>query len=393
MKLSSRNFIPITGALVISLFAFIACEDGGIVGSSFVPTNPSLEIDTVHINPITVENLITYSGGKTFVAAGRFEDPLFGTYEAIGLLSPSLISIVDTTTEGMEYGFVLRTTATYGDSISSGIFDVYEIKERWRSNEWKSDSQPVLADTPITRFEFSESDSVFVPLPEEWANRYRSYYDIDINSRDSTYVNEMFGFAFVPVSGNKISYINTTFSYFLGVRPDTTNISGTIRQRATSYSIAEPPTVSPGNSVILMNDFSQTGKLEFRIDNSVTNAEVISRVELVLYEDIERLNGTIAFGQTRFNNNLIRFFELDENEKQFYVTKEPSLNAIRSASDGTYRINLTGLANLALADGGRTFTYYLTADLDNGIIRPNLFVNSNSGSRSPKLIITKINQN
>jgi hypothetical protein len=142
-----------------------------------------------------------------------------------------------------------------------------------------------------------------------------------------------------------------------------------------------------------MNDFSKTGKMQFTIDNSVTQSEIISRVELVLYEDIERLNGTIAFGQTRFNNNIIRLFELDENEKQFYVTKDASLNAIRRASDGTYRINITGLANLALSDGGRTFTYYLTSDQDNGIIRPNLLVNSNSGARSPKLIITKISEN
>jgi hypothetical protein len=381
------------GALAISFFAFIACEDSGIVGSSFVPTNPTLVVDTVEIGPITVESLVTYSGGKTFVAAGRFEDPLFGTYEAIGLMSPSLISIVDTTTVGIQYGFVLRPTATYGDSISTAVFDVYEIKERWRSNEWKADSQPVLADNPITRFEITEGDSVFVPLPQEWANRYRSFYDININSRDSAYVNQMFGFAFVPVSGNKISYINTTFSYFLAVRPDTTNISGTIRQRASSYRITEPPSVSPGNSIQLMNDFSKTGKMQFTIDNSVTQSEIISRVELVLYEDIERLNGTIAFGQTRFNNNIIRLFELDENEKQFYVTKDASLNAIRRASDGTYRINITGLANLALSDGGRTFTYYLTSDQDNGIIRPNLLVNSNSGARSPKLIITKISEN
>lgn len=393
MKRTSRNFFPIAGALVISLFAFLACEDSGIVGSSFVPTSPSLVVDTVEIGSISVVNLVTYSGGKTLVAAGRFEDPLFGTYEAIGLLTPSLISVVDTTTEGMIYGFVLRPTATYGDSVSTAVFDVYEIKERWRSNEWKSDSQPVLADTPITRFEITEGDSVFVPLPEEWANRYRSYYNININSRDSAYVSEMFGFAFVPVSGNKISYINTTLSYFLGLNPDTTNISGNIRQRASSYRIVEPPTIDPGNNVLLMNDFSSTGKIEFTIDTLITRSEIISKVELVLYEDIERLNGSLGFGQTRFNNNIIRFFELDESEKQFYVTKEPSLNATRSATDGAYRINLTGLANLALSDGGRTFTYYLTSDQDNGIIRPNLLVNSNSGARSPKLIITKINDN
>lgn len=368
------------------------CEDNGIVGSTFLPTNPALTVDTVATLSLETEQLVSYAGNKGFVALGRYEDALFGTYEAVAMLTPSLLSSPDTLLPDYRYGFVLRPVETYGDSMSTTVFDVYEIQQRWRAQEWRMDDQPVLGAQPITRFEIGNTDSLFVEMPQEWVNRYLSYYAIDSGLRDSAYVANEFGLAFVPVSGNKISYLSAIDNAFIVERPDTNNVSTTIRQRASNYKLVEPAQSSDGG-VIINNDFTQVGKFSFYIDEDVVGAKIVSRAELVFYEDTQLLNSTLPVGHTRYADGLIRVFDLEESEKEFYVTKDPITAAVIDSTDGSYRFNITNLVNGSIAEGGRQFTYYMVMDADNGIIRPNLILNSSSGLKSPRIIVTRVEAN
>lgn len=392
MKRFNRNLIPVWGALVITLATISACEDSGIVGTSFIPANPDLQIDTVQTLSITTEPLVSYAGAKNFVAAGRFQDQLFGTYEAVAMLTPGFTPVADSIADEVTFGFILRPTQTYGDTNSIAVFDIYEIQERWRAQEWRMDDSPVLGTAPIARFEIGETDSLFVPLPDSWKQRYLTYNEIDAASRDSAYVQNEFGFAFVPVSGNKISYINFSESSFIGERPDTTNLLGIIRQRASNYRLIEESTVPVDNAVKIMNDFTRTGKISFTINEQVVGSKFVSRAELVLYEDKQLLTSSLGTGQTRFSNNIIRLFELAPDEKEYYVTKDASISAVVN-DQGAYVMNITGLVNLALSEGGKEFDFYIVSDQDNGIIRPNYLLNENSGLRAPQIIVTKIQAN
>jgi hypothetical protein len=365
------------------------CEDNGIVGSTFLPSNPEIQVDTVATLSIETEDLVSYAGNKSFIAMGRYEDALFGTYEAVAMMTPRLITSEDSLFGEYKYGFVLRPTETYGDTLSTTVFDVYEIQQRWRAQEWKMDDMPVLGSTPITRFELGLTDSLFVEMPQSWADKYRNYYAVEAGLRDSAYVEAEFGLAFVPVSGNKISYLNASETIFTVERPDTNNLSTSLRQRASNYRLVEPPQpVEDG--IILMNDFTNTGRFSVEINEDVVGAKIVSRAELVMFQDQARLNTTLPIGHTRFSNNLIRVFELDESEKEFYVTKDPLTSAVPDSVNGSYIMNITNLVNAAIATGGRTFNFYVTTDADIGIIRPNLILNSNAGLKAPRIIITKV---
>jgi len=392
LKRSFRNLIPVWGAVVITLSVLVGCEDGGVVGSAFLPSNPSLRVDTISTLTISTEPLVAYAGNKGFVAMGRYEDALFGTFEAVAMLTPGLISTLDTLTNEYRYGIVLRPTQTYGDTMSTTVFDVYEIQKRWRAQEWRMDDRPVLGSTPITRFELGYTDSLFVELPSSWVERYLSYYQIDATLRDSAYVNSEFGFAFVPVSGNKISYLNSNDNLFLVERADTTNLFSGIRQRASNYNQTAPG-VETDHALVIMNDFTKTGTFSFHIDEQVVGAKVVSRAELVFYEDRARLAATLPIGHTRFSNQIIQIFELADDEKEYYITKDPITSVLSSADDGSYRVNITNLVNASIADGGRSFNYYMITDVDNGIIRPNLIMNQNAGLRAPRIIITRVEAN
>ena len=392
MKRFNRNLIPVWGALVITLATITACEDSGIVGTSFIPANPDLQIDTVQTLSITTEPLVSYAGAKLFVAAGRYQDQLFGTYEAVAMLTPGFTPVADSIADDVTFGFILRPTQTYGDTNSTTTFDIYEIQERWRSQEWRMNDTPVLGSAPIASFEIGLTDSLFVPLPDSWKQRYLTYNQLDAADRDSAYIQNEFGFAFVPVSGNKISYINFSESTFTGVRPDTTDLLGIIRQRASNYRLVEESAITVENGIKIMNDFTSTGKISFRIDEQSVGAKFVSRAELVFYENKELLQSSLGTGQTRFSNQIIRLFDLAADEKEYYVTKDATISAVVN-DFGAYKMNITGLVNAALAEGGRDFTYYIVSDQDNGIIRPNYLLNENSGLRAPKIIVTKIQAN
>ena len=392
MKRFNRNLIPIWGALVITLATITACEDGGIVGSSFIPANPDLQIDTVQTLSITTEPLVSYAGAKIFVAAGRYQDPLFGTYEAVAMMTPGFTPVADSIADEVTFGFTLRPTQTYGDTNSTTVFDIYEIQERWRAQEWRMDDTPVLGSAPIASFEIGDTDSLFVPLPDSWKQRYLTYNQLEAADRDSAYTQNEFGFAFVPVSGNKISYINFSESIFSGVRADTTELLGVIRQRASNYRLVEESSITVENGVKIMNDFTKTGKISFEINEQIVGAKFVSRAELVFYEDKQLLQSSLGIGQTRFSNQIIRLFDLAPDEKQYYITKDATISAIVS-DEGAYRMNITALVNSALAEGGKEYTFYIVSDQDNGIIRPNYLLNENSGLRAPKIIVTKIQAN
>lgn len=347
---------------------------------------------------IQTEPLVTFSGSKVFAGTGTYADLLFGTYEATALLNPAMLASTIKIEDDAEFGLVLRRGGFTGDSTVTNKYHVFEIDRRWRANEWKADSVASMSLNPLMSFEIANEDSVFLPLPADWSDRYKNFYELESNRVDE-YNQNMFGFAIVHESGNRIDYFNSNDTYLYIKNPDVQGEDPSvpqraqIRQRATSYRLIEaPPTPLPANRIEVRNDFSSTGRLSFTVDPDDFPERSISRAEIVIHEDVNMLNASLRPGETRFSNNVIRVFQLDEAEKDFYITKDAIINAQRSA-DGRYRINLTSLFNNALREGGREVNLYFISDQDNGIIRPGLFVNQSDTDRFPQLIITKINPN
>lgn len=390
MNTFNRSLLPIFGILAITLIA--GCEESGVVGSSFNPTEPNISVETIAVGQITTVPLISFSGSKANISVGAFDDPLFGTFQAIGLLRPILITRIDSISPTTPFSMKLAITGTYGDTTSAKVveYSVYEIVERWRPNEWKADSQPVLSASPIASFNISDEDTVTFSLPQEWVERYLSVYYLSPDERDTTYSQSIFGFAIVPQNSGKISQINLGASSMNIAITDTTSRTASIGSRATSYTRTGVTNI-PASSIEIMNDFSKTGNIRVQLDESIVGSKIITRAELVLYEDTDALDATLGFGEWRHNNNLIRLYQLTDDDKEFYITKDPFTSAIRNDIDGSYRINLTNTVSNIIVRGGDELSVYIVSDSDNGIIRPNLFVNDPNSPRAPKIIVTRIN--
>lgn len=393
MNLTASRQLLILSALIFVTITITGCDDSGVVGSTFRNVEPSISVDAVSVGTISVENLLTYSGGKSFVNAGRYNDDLFGYIESTALIKPTLLGRTDSIPAGSEFYLRLVVNGIYGDTTSAvqADFDLYEVTQRWRQNEWYPDSQPVLADNPLTSFSVLTRDTVRVPLPNEWIEKYLEFYYNVGEARDSAYVNGSFGFAIVPQNEAKIAVFNTNQANMIVMYPDSTQRTAGITQRASSYSIDRTNVTIPATSTYLMNDFSETGRLSFFVDESVTKSKIISRAELVIYEDTDLLNATLGQNEVRYNNNLLRFYDLTDDDKNYIIFKDPVTGAARTESDGSYRVNVTNQVSEKVISGGGELTLYLVTDLDSGILRPNLLVSDPNSPRAPKLIITTIN--
>ncbi|MCH8524463.1 MAG: hypothetical protein LAT52_07920 [Balneolales bacterium] len=391
-----QHLLPIAGALLISFSILTACEESGIVGSSFVSTDPGLVIDTVLIAPIDTEPLVTFSGSKTLVAAGSFNDPLFGPLTATALLNPDLYTGTVTVDPGAQFTLVLIRDQITGDTTEVSTYELYEITRRWRANEWKADSVAQKALSTSRVFNTAAEDTIRIPLPLAWANNYRRILALEPADRLDVYRDEVFGFAIVHSSGNRVEYFNSNTSFLEIQNPQQQGdenppapIAVSMFQRATSYSVDLPVPAAEDNRVLVMNDFSKTGRITIQLSPDDYPINNISRAEVVLHEDFEQLQTSLRVNERRYSTGQIRIFELSEDEKAFYITKSP-LTTIQRDLEGRYRIALTSFINNAVRDGREEITLYFTSDQDNGIIRPNMFINAGDPERAPKLIITTL---
>jgi hypothetical protein len=394
-----HNLLPVAGALLISLSILTACEESGIVGSSFVTTDPTLSIDTLLLGPIETEPLVSFAGSKTLVSAGSFNDQLFGRLTSTALLNPNLYTGVTAVDPAAQLTLVLVRDQITGDTTQTSTYELFEITRRWRANEWKADSVAQKSLTPLLVFDTSSNDTIRIPLPLGWSNNYKRIVGLDAADRVDVYRDEVFGFAVVHNNGNRVEYFNTNTSFLEIQNPQQQGdeeapvpIAVNMFQRATSYSVDLPIPDAADNRVIVMNDFSQTARLTIRLAEDEYPLNNISRAEVVLHEDFEQLQSSLQVNERRYSTGQILIFEIEEDEKEFYITKAP-LTTIQRDLEGRYRIALTAFINNAVRQGREEITLYFVSDQDNGIIRPNMFINAGDPDRAPKLIITTLNPN
>lgn len=391
-----QNSFPPLGALLLSLVLLSACEESGIVGSSFVSTDPSLQSDTLSLPSIESEQLVTFSGNKANLAAGIFDDALFGQMTATALLNPGIYLGSDSVSADASFNLVLQRSQINGDTLSTNTYALYELTRRWSGNVWKSDSIPPVAPVPLLTFETSSADSISIPLPASWSDRYRSFLDSTSTNRQEAYRDEMFGFAIVPVSGGRIEYFPVT-DVFLNIQnpaeqgeDDPAPITTGLLQRAISYTTTFPAELESDTRLLVMNDFSSTAKLTIRLNPDDLPEGLISRAEVVLYDDASQLESSLRPNEVRYRSGAIRLFEIEDDQKEFYITNNP-ISLIQRDEDGRYRIGLTSYLNAAIRDGEEEVVLYFTSDDDNGVISPNLFINATDPEKAPKLVITTIN--
>jgi hypothetical protein len=393
---STSRFSHLTFVLVLvgSLLTLTHCDNPGSVGRSFGPKDPSLKLDTIRVTGMTTTTLKAFSGGLQFMSVGTYRSDVFGTYEAIGLIQPILISELDILNSDADMSLRLQFAGITGDTNAVSTFEVYEITRRWRSTTWTLDSLPQLDATFLTTFSVRAEDSVDVSLPPSFRNKYLDYQRDGERNRDSTYLENVFGFAIRGVDNNKIVAVNVAASGMFITQNDTTLNNKFVIFRQSANSLVHTPStmVLPSDVTRIESNFSQVGKLDLVLSESLIGARFPQRVELVLYEDTLTLAANTPPGHVWMDQFQVPIYLLEDYETNLAIFNNPNIFVTR-LRDGSFRSNLTSFYNSVITQGGQPGEMYFLSHRFNGIIRPRLFFNTSSARRSPALITTTFVEN
>ncbi len=370
------------------------CDNPGSVGRSFGPRDASLHIDTIPVPGMTTATLKAYSGNLQFASAGTYQNPLFGTYQAIGLLQPVLLPQTDSIGANASFTLRLKLGGITGDTTAVSTFELVEITRRWRATTWTLDSIPQVEATYLSTFTVTNKDSVDIDIPPSWKNRYLAYQRSKSANRDTLYLNGLYGFAIRGVGSDKIIAINVGTSVMRVVQNDSTltNKAAIFRQSANSVAHTPSAMVLPNDVTIIGSDFRRAGKFNLVFSESFIGAKLPNRVELAMIEDSLTMKANTPPGHVWMDQFQVPVYILEDFEITLAIFNAPTLFVNRNPN-GTYRSNLTTFYNGVLRSGGQTGSLYFLSHRFNGIIRPRLFYNTNSTNNRPRVIVTTFREN
>lgn len=435
-------YTRITGLFVVSLITLgiiSSCsDDNNIVGSTFIPSDRNIIVDTLDITNLTIEELVTFTGNLTYFSAGKYQDQVYGEVKSTSFLAPgiSTLSPADSMEAGAEVYLVLEPFNFYGDTTSTAVFDLHYITERWRPNDANVNSQFSTDPVSIGSIEITaETDSVLFQLPQQWADNFRGFFNETENPIENLRANE-FGFALVPRDDNNVivgfrteSLQQDTLgnSFYSGSRLFVVNPEGSddddngddngngngesstmdngngdfvdpfpgrntfsVLLRGSAFNIQRENTDYEGTSLPLLNTFEQNLVLEMDLEGRGLLDQVISRAEILLFDDLEAIEN-LPENHFRPKSGRLQYYTLNDTERQFEVVKLPVFEPQFREGDNSYRVNVTSfIQNFQTGQSTQT-RFYITSGNNNGLILPAILAGPESGERSPKLIITRIN--
>ncbi len=397
--------------LIFFIFALLSsCSDSGTVGGGIIGPGTEIEVDTLEVTNIRTDSLNSYSGNLNHFSAGKFHDPLFGNLTAYGLMKPSLagngdtLSIDDST--NITLNLVFDANTTYGDTLAEQRFDLYEITEIWRGNEWRLNDEIERAAAPVTSFTVNEDDSIEIPLPDEWVQKYGEYFNSTEDNRDTTYSREIHGFKIVPQNEGKIVTVNPFNTTFIATNLNLTTEStaaDTMRVDSLNFGLHEwayslqRTEVSP-QSIFSSKIISTLEKvIRFQFDFTFENLETrnISKVELVFFRNNLLLDETISqagAAAKRPEAETLRLYYIEGDELPQRLTGGPTVaTATYNSEDKAYIFDITGfVASGAVERLPEDLTFYITVGGSEGVIRSTLLYNSEAESKAPEVIVTSI---
>lgn len=441
-------YTRITGLFLISLITLgiiSSCsDDNNIVGSSFIPSDRNVIVDTLDITGLSIEELVTFTGNLTYFSAGKYSDPVFGTVSSTAFLAPGIttLSPADTMEAGAEVYLILEPFNFYGDTTSTAIFDLHYITERWRPNDMNVNSQVVKNPVSIGSIEITaETDSVLFQLPQQWADNFRELFNETQTPIENLRANE-FGFALVPHDNNNVivgfrteSLQSDTLgnSLYTGSRLFVVNPEGSgngdngedngngngesstmdngngndngngdfndpfpgrntfsVLLRGTAFNIEREQQSNAGTSLPITNTFEKNLVLDLELEERGLLDQVISRAEILFFDDLEAKEN-LPEHEYRPSSGRLQYYTLTETEREFQVVKLPTFEPVLRDGDNSYRVNVTGsIQNFQTGQTTNT-RFFITSGNNNGLLTPAILAGPDSGERSPKLIITRIN--
>ena len=399
----------VVAVLTIGALWLSGCKDNNLVGGNLVQPGAAVQVDTIPLSNLSTVQIPAYSGNLTSFSIGKYNDQLFGSITATGLVQPVLASVggLDTLTDNSKMSLVLYLNGVYGDTTASESFDVVEASSPWRGREWKYNDTPPASSTVVGSFtvgninslsadSLGDVDSVSVALSQSWVKKYRQAYYNGTN-RDSSYTYTMPGFVIVPKSQGKILSVDASNSHLFIVTPkDTARFVindwafSINRTNVQADTVKYLPMYSTFESVPKF-DINMDTKGALSINGVSLGTRSVARVQLMLYADSTKMKSTLPANNIRPSVSNLSLYYLHKNNIQFDILNGPvSGGTAYESAPGVYTLDLTSRINSILTGSDNSGSYYLVPQTNTGTIYSMLLNSSADSLRSPKLIITSV---
>jgi len=416
-KLSDVNHIIILiAAIIVPLLG--GCDPSGSVGGGLGGSETDIQYDTTTISQIHVDTLVAYTGNLNFFSAGQFKDPLFGDITATGFIKPPLASngdslVFDESTE-VFLKLALNNDTVYGDTLAGQKFNIYEIQQLWRGNQWKINQEVPLAPSPLTSFTVQHKDTLQIPLPSTWAEKYADYFKLDRSNRDSIYFREFWGLSIVPDNYGKIVTVDPFTSSLLitnlkVVKPDSVivenprldSLSTSLGSGEWAYNLQRRNVVSPPDSDStdkLISTYERVFRFEYDFDFEDIKRRNIAKVEILFYVDKQLLDQSINQAGSSvvrpeakvLNLHFMKDDELPQALSQYNMKNQLEYaKAEYSPEDSAYHFDVTGQFKTDFFEAGKDErNFYITIGKNDGVLRSGLLFNSLAAGKQPQVIVT-----
>lgn len=422
LKIFKSNRLTGANAIALLLTAFIfslmvGCDPSGSVGGGFADPNTDIRFDTTALSQVQIDTLVAYSGNLDFFSAGKFQDPLFGDVTAKGFFKPPLGSNRDTLafddSTKVFLNLAIYDDGTYGDSLADQTFGLYEAQQLWRGNQWQLNTTIPIAPTPITTFTVQSQDTLLhILMPDSWAAKYASYFELKENNRDSIYVREFFGLAMVPQNLGSVVAVNPYGTSLLitklkVVLPDSEvvevprldSLEIPIRTGDWAYNLQRTNiTPSPAAASKLVSTYERILHFDHNFDLGAIKRRDIARVELVFYVDkllLEQSLDQVGAAATRPQAKYLNLFYIEADELPQALSSYTNKNQFEyaraeySEQDNAYHFDITTqIKNGFFNATGEERDFYITVGSNNGVIRSTVLFNSLTSGKEPIIIIT-----
>ena len=255
------------------------------------------------------------------------------------------------------------------------------------------------SDNEIASFTVAQEDSINVELDSAWVAKYRQY--VNAGATDSTYLQEFHGLAIVSNSSNKMIPVNREESNFIIQNPTGDTLDSPLGE--WGYTLSRGTTSFPQSSEPLYSTFESVFTLsDLNISDLDIQSSGLSRVELVLHENETAMQQSLQSEpdsvqrpreQTAFLH-LANPSDIPENiDPGVPVDNINKIQGVYSEESGSYRFDITSLAEQILRNGmPQNREFYVTFS-NNGIVKPSLIYtdsNQTPAGKKPKIIITSL---
>jgi len=397
LKTPNANIILLL-ALSSIIAGLIACENPGSVGDQFSDQNSRIVQDTLTFSTLDSVNVSSQSGDKPFATAGIYTDQLFGKHESVALIQPGIGNIpVDTLAEDirvttMNLQLIIDQSNIWGDTLSTVDFELIEIAERWDDEDWRFGDTPMLTTNIVGEFSYQQGDTVDVSLKSDWVKRYIEIFNMEAEMRDSTFAQEIFGFAVVPQNSGKLLPIDISETRLHINTTTTANEFNQIMDQSATSLVRDQSPVLDDNNFELSSTLNNSVSISVDSILNKLNSPVISASFITIKQNDSLLAASLPTNHIRPPLNETRlFFSTAESIEDLLITGDRIGTVIpESPTADRLELNITNNLEQFIINQDSLVSMYFVYGSGNGLIRSSLYHGVDSKMLPPTIFVTSL---